>query len=304
MVPFMLKTIGVFFLLLPFTWNKAGGVDGIRERAGTRCRPRPIGVPTIITLFVVYSFGMLVGQDIWQRVFTARSPEVPSGAARPQRSVVCSTASRARSSALPRRRSCRRGGQGRRLRANRRDHPAEGISGIVLAAAVAAMMSTASGALIATATVASTDVAPGGKDFGTRDGETMRTRNATCTRTALRGGARHRGHRDRGAPNDVVNALTIAYDILVGGLWWPSLAGSCGKRHGTGAAVMAVDTVVTLGRLVFWAPPTSRLLRSAASSSRTPSPALRDRARRPICCRCGTTGSPDATPPPERCTSC
>lgn len=35
-----------------------------------------------------------------------------------------------------------------------------GISGLVLAAAVAAMMSTASGALIATATVARTDVKP------------------------------------------------------------------------------------------------------------------------------------------------
>ena len=34
MVQFILKTIGIFFLLLPFTWNKAGGFDGIRERAG------------------------------------------------------------------------------------------------------------------------------------------------------------------------------------------------------------------------------------------------------------------------------
>lgn len=33
-------------------------------------------MPTIITFFVVYSFGMLIGQDIWQRVFTARSPQV------------------------------------------------------------------------------------------------------------------------------------------------------------------------------------------------------------------------------------
>src|SRR6201991_1120886 len=31
MVQFVLKTIGVFFLLLPFTWNRAGGLDGIRE---------------------------------------------------------------------------------------------------------------------------------------------------------------------------------------------------------------------------------------------------------------------------------
>ena len=77
MVQFILKTIGIFFLLLPFTLHKAGGFEGIRERAGDAVFDfGAIGMPTIITFFVVYSFGMLIGQDIWQRVFTARSPGV------------------------------------------------------------------------------------------------------------------------------------------------------------------------------------------------------------------------------------
>ena len=61
-----------------------------------------------------------------------------------------------------------------------------GISGIVLAAAVAAMMSTASGALIATATVARTDVKPLVlRLFGRSDGSASerRTPSATCTPT-------------------------------------------------------------------------------------------------------------------------
>ena len=29
-----------------------------------------------MTYFVIYTFGLLIGQDIWQRVFTARSPGV------------------------------------------------------------------------------------------------------------------------------------------------------------------------------------------------------------------------------------
>ena len=33
-VQFVIKTIGIFFLLLPFTWSKAGGYDGIKERVG------------------------------------------------------------------------------------------------------------------------------------------------------------------------------------------------------------------------------------------------------------------------------
>src|SRR2546423_2126698 len=35
-----------------------------------------IGGDTIVTYFVIYTFGLLIGQDIWQRVFTARSPGV------------------------------------------------------------------------------------------------------------------------------------------------------------------------------------------------------------------------------------
>ena len=59
MVQFVLKTIGVFFLLLPFAWNKAGGIDGMaEERAGDAAFSLgAIGIDTIITFFVVYSFG-------------------------------------------------------------------------------------------------------------------------------------------------------------------------------------------------------------------------------------------------------
>lgn len=51
--------------------------------------------------------------------------------------------------------------------------------------------------------------------------------------------------------NDVVGALTIAYDILVGGLLVPILGGFLWKRAtGAGAlAAMAVGTLVTLGTM-------------------------------------------------------
>ena len=35
-----------------------------------------IGAQTVFTYVLIYSFGMLIGQDIWQRVFTARSDRV------------------------------------------------------------------------------------------------------------------------------------------------------------------------------------------------------------------------------------
>jgi SSS family solute:Na+ symporter len=264
MVQFVLKTIGIFFLLLPFTWNKAGGLDGIRERAGdTVFDLGAIGVPTIITFFVVYSFGMLIGQDIWQRVFTARSPQVAKwgGTTAAIYCVLYGVAGAligaAASTFLP-------------DVAAKDDVYAKiaetilpvGISGIVLAAAVAAMMSTASGALIATATVARTDVKPLLLRLIGRD--------APQEQDAERGG----GERSDGADdvhsdrlyvmvlgiaviviaallNDVVAALTVAYDILVGGLLVAILGGFLWKRAtGIGALwSMAVGTVVTLGTM-------------------------------------------------------
>ena len=254
MVQFILKTIGIFFLLLPFTWNRAGGLDGIRERAGDAAFDLgAIGMPTIITFFVVYSFGMLIGQDIWQRVFTARSPGVAKWGGTTA-AVYCvlygvagAVIGMAASTFLP--------------NVEAKDDVyaqiAEailpvGISGIVLAAAVAAMMSTASGALIATATVAKTDVKPlllrliGREVPEERDSE----RDV---------------HSDRlyvvvlgiivvviaALLNDVVAALTIAYDILVGGLLVAILGGFLWKRAtGVGALwSMAVGTVVTLGTM-------------------------------------------------------
>src|SRR5213076_378099 len=38
--------------------------------------PLGIGGQTVITYVLIYTFGMLIGQDIWQRVFTARTDKV------------------------------------------------------------------------------------------------------------------------------------------------------------------------------------------------------------------------------------
>jgi SSS family solute:Na+ symporter len=41
MVQFLLQTVGIFFLMLPFTWQHAGGLDGHQgARGGHRLRPR------------------------------------------------------------------------------------------------------------------------------------------------------------------------------------------------------------------------------------------------------------------------
>jgi SSS family solute:Na+ symporter len=258
-VQFVIKTVGIFFLMLPFAMNAAGGLDGIRERVDASFfQIDGIGVQTIITYFVVYTLGLLIGQDIWQRVFTAKTPTVArwGGATAGVYCILYGLAGAligmAASVAL----------SGIEIKA-KDDVYAEvatnllpiGIGGLVLAAAVAAMMSTASGALIAAATVARADVLPFvagwfGKTINTDDSDNPE-HDVKANRYWVLG---------LGvlaiiiaiSTKDVVAALTIAYDILVGGLLVAIIGGLVWKR-GTGiaaAASMAVGSLVTLGTMI------------------------------------------------------
>jgi solute:Na+ symporter, SSS family len=257
MAQFVIKTIGVFALMLPFTWNQAGGLQGVRDRVDASFFDiNGIGAQTIITYFVVYTLGLLIGQDIWQRVFTARTPKVArwggttAGVYCILYGVAGALIGMAASVVLP------------NIEV-KDDVYADvamnilpiGVGGIVLAAAVAAMMSTASGTLIAAATVAKADVVPFVRSWF--------------------GKPAHHGHLDTPEHDvqgsrwyvlglgvvaivlailvqDVVAALTIAYDILVGGLLIAIIGGLVWKR-GTGlgaAASMAAGTVVTLTTMI------------------------------------------------------
>jgi solute:Na+ symporter, SSS family len=70
---FVIMTVGVFFLLSPLGLFEVGGWQGLEIQLDVE-HTSPVGVGTqeIFTLFVLYFFGMIVGQDIWQRVFIAQ----------------------------------------------------------------------------------------------------------------------------------------------------------------------------------------------------------------------------------------
>lgn len=260
-VQFIIKTIGIFALMLPFSMHAAGGLDGIRERVDAEFFSfTGIGLQSIITYFVVYTLGLLIGQDIWQRVFTAKTPKVARWGGMTA-GIYCifygaagAMIGMAAKVALPDIAGA----------ANNKDVVyAEvatqllpvAVGGLVMAAAVAAMMSTASGALIAAATVARTDVTPFvaswfGKQIHVNSDENpehdvranriwvMLLGVVTVTLAIL--------------VDDVVAALTIAYDILVGGLLVAIIGGLLWKRgNGVGAtASMAAGSLVTLGTMI------------------------------------------------------
>jgi SSS family solute:Na+ symporter len=254
MAQFVVKSIGVLLLLLPVSVYKAGGIDGMRARLPHEYfSPTSIGLQTIFTYVLVYSFGMLIGQDIWQRVFTARSDKVARRGGTVAgvyclvyaiAGAVIGTAAKVLFPKLDSSDAAFATIVGHTLPV--------GVKGLVLAAALSAVMSTSSGALIACATVANNDI-------------WARLRGRSRTMAAGGEGGPHdevRGNRlfillmgvavvaVSIALEDVVAALTVAYNLLVGGLLVPILGGLLWKRGTAGGALAAVGaggvTVLTL----------------------------------------------------------
>jgi SSS family solute:Na+ symporter len=253
MVQFVVKTLGVLLLLLPIAVIKAGGFSGMEAKLPSGYfSATSIGGQTIITFVLVYAFGMLIGQDIWQRVFTARTDKVAAygGTVAGVYCLVYAVAGALIGSATkvlyPH-------------LANADDAFATvvklalpvGISGLVFAAALSAMMSTASGALIACATVATNDIwkrvrpllgrgtarDPEERDLEQRDSE---------ERDELRGNRIAilvLGLVVIGIAcmlSDVVSALTIAYNLLVGGLLVPILGALVWRRGNLQGAMASI----------------------------------------------------------------
>lgn len=248
MMQFGIMTVGMFFLLLPFSLHYAGGWNGLTTRLDAEFfQVGAMGFESIITMFVVYTLGLLVGQDIWQRVFTARSPEVArwggavagvyvglygiAGSIIGMTAAVLAPDLSSKDDAFA---------------TLAQNYLPAGIGGVVLAAGVAAMMSTASGALIAAATVARVDVVPFLTNKPALDEENDKALaqdrvylliiGIISTVIAL-------------FLKDTVTSLTIAYDIVVGGLLVAILGGLLWKR-GTGLAAAISMAAGSLGVIV------------------------------------------------------
>ncbi|MFF7983366.1 sodium:solute symporter [Streptomyces sp. NPDC007901] len=239
MVQFVVKTIGVLLLLLPIAVVKAGGFGAMKAKLPTSYfDPLGIGGETIFTYVLIYTFGMLIGQDIWQRVFTARSDTTAKWGgtvagtyclAYALAGAVIGTAARVLYPKL--------GSPDDAFATIVKDELPVGVRGLVLAAALAAVMSTSSGALIACATVANNDI-----------WSRLRGRTRTDDHDEVRGNRVFILVMGIGvigtaiALNDVVEALTVAYNLLVGGLLVPILGGLLWKR-GTVQGALAAVTV-------------------------------------------------------------
>ena len=248
MVQFVVKTIGVLLLLLPIAVVKAGGFSEMKAKLPTGYfDPLGIGGETIFTYVLIYTFGMLIGQDIWQRVFTAGSDRTAKWGGTVAGTyclvyalagAVIGTAAKVLYPNL--------GSPDDAFATIVKDELPVGVRGLVLAAALAAVMSTSSGALIACATVANNDI-------WSRLRGAVRREDGEEERDEVRGNRAFilvMGVAVIGTAivlNNVVEALTVAYNLLVGGLLVPILGGLLWKR---GTAQGALASVIVGGLAV------------------------------------------------------
>lgn len=231
---FLIMTVGIFFVLLPMAVSRAGGLSGMREELpASYFDLTAIGWQTIFTYFLLFFFGIMIGQDIWQRVFTARDDGVArwgtlaagvycllygiagaligmaAKAILPNLQVADNAFAEVTKAALP-----------------------AGLVGLVLAAALAAVMSTASATLLASSTILANDV---------------------YARFLVR------GDHNRVAVSrfftlvvgvivlvvsllvkDVVGALTVAYDLLVGAVCVPVIGAFFWPRATAAGALASI----------------------------------------------------------------
>jgi solute:Na+ symporter, SSS family len=81
-IQFVVMTIGVFFIMLPYSVHSVGGLTTLFNSVPESHRSLTnIGWQRIFQYFLLYFFGLIVSQDIWQRVFTAKNERVMKSSA-------------------------------------------------------------------------------------------------------------------------------------------------------------------------------------------------------------------------------
>jgi len=237
-IQFGIMTVGIFGLLLPFAVGDAGGWSGMRDTLpDSYFDPGAIGGNTIFTYFLLYALGLMIGQDIWQRVFTARDEKVMrtgtlvAGFYCMAYGIAGALIGAAAKVVLP-----ELGNPDDAFAAIAEVALPTGVLGLVLAAALAAIMSTASATLLAASTVIANDLVPLIREVSDR---VRATRIATVAVGAVVIGISL-------VLNDVVGALTVAYDLLTGALFVPIVAALLWPRGTAQGAVasIAVSSVV------------------------------------------------------------
>lgn len=241
----VVMTLGVFVVLLPFSIIKAGGISNIIDAVpADYWNFGSIGLmDEIIPKFLLFFFGLMVGQETWQRMLTAKNETISyrgttlGGVYAVFYGLTCVFIGICAYAVFPNLADP----QSAFITMVREAVPI-GLSGLIYAGILSAIMSTMSGPLLASATLITNDVVMVYSKKTHTDKEKMRiirfimgSLSIFILVAAL-------------FIQDLIVAVDLAFAILVGGLFVPIMAALYWDRANAKAAnvAMLVSSVVIL----------------------------------------------------------
>lgn len=159
-VQFLVMTIGIFVFMLPMSISSAGGWSQLSlQLPNTYFSLSGIGSTQIFHYFLLFGLGMVVAQDIWQRVFTAKTIKIArtgtvfAGIYSLLYGLAISVIGMCAFIVLPNLQDTQNA-----FASMATETLPVGILGFVLAGVISALMSTASGTLLASSTLITNDI--------------------------------------------------------------------------------------------------------------------------------------------------
>lgn len=238
---FFVMTVGVLFILLPMGLSEVGGLSNMQDvLPASFFSPVGIGISTIIAYFFIFTFGLLVDQSLWQRTFTARSEKVGRwGSVTAGLYCMVFGVGAALIGSIAKVKIPNLANADNAFAEIAKEILPSGLLGLVFAAALAAIMSTASAMFIGASTTITNDLY---NDFARRSYNKIKVNRIflglvgivvliiTFNSTS------------------VVGAVTIAGNILVSSIFFPIVGAVFWNRATTTGALSAIiiGSIVTI----------------------------------------------------------
>jgi solute:Na+ symporter, SSS family len=246
-IQFIVMTVGIFLVMLPMSLSHVGGLKALSDGLpASYFDITSMGWNEIFQYFMLYTLGMVVSQDIWQRVFTARTTKIARSGA-----VYAGLYSFAYALALSIIGMCAvlvlpsmNDTQNVFAKMALEILP-PGFLGLILASVCSALMSTASGTLLASSTLISHDIL---KQFWLKDISDKKfvllSRMITLTIGVI-------AITIALWIQDVLVALDVAYAILSGAIFIPVVLGFFWKKATAKAGFYSIiiSSLVVFGGL-------------------------------------------------------
>jgi len=249
-IQFALMTLAIFFLILPAGIIGSGGWNELAGKLpASHLAFDTIGYDTIFAYFLLFCLGLIISQDVWQRVFTARDARVArrgtiiAGAYCILYSVATAVIGMVAAVRFP-------GLEDPQMAfaTVAVELLPAGVSGLVLAGSMSALMSTASGPLLASSTLIASDIYRRFIDRDLSDRKFLWIIRCVTAATglvvilcAL-------------VIQDVIKVLDIAYTLLTGSIFLPVLAAFFWKRANAPGtlASMCLSCLAAISAMIVW----------------------------------------------------